>query len=442
MERIVYRKTLDVHKNGVQFMLQGFETADKMSRRIELSLMASGDAIDFPLEQITAVMYVTTPNAAEPSLHTCVIKDNTIIYDVLPITEEGITVMQVKLIGKNFLNGTNSVLSTPKFAVEVTKSDTDDESATQTSTFNALENALDRAREVYDKRFLRIELDTDCMFRAIYADGTVYESDVLKELFLKGDALLSQSYAKGGTGVRLGEDTDNSMYYSNVSRSASEDAKMVKEESAEILTEVQKHGVYTAFYIDFEKGTVEYISPSYKFVVDTETGELKPIGEAYKYEDTINHYVNEWFEIYGKEIPKKNDIGCEYRIIDGETEWYNPPMMEGVEYRTTERYNGKPVYVKRKKINIFGLVNEYNEPYTSETLPPGKSYIISGVYSPIDVVSFEGVYKVKISNYKTTTYKINDSKLLVTTSSTQFEMTNNSDKEVEEIEITVKFTKK
>ena len=30
----------------------------------------------------------------------------------------------------------------------------------------------------------------------------------------------------------------------------------------------------------------------------------------------------------------------------GEWEWVNPPMELGVEYRTTERYMGKPVYVK------------------------------------------------------------------------------------------------
>lgn len=30
----------------------------------------------------------------------------------------------------------------------------------------------------------------------------------------------------------------------------------------------------------------------------------------------------------------------------GEWEWVNPPMILGVEYRTTERYQGKPVYVK------------------------------------------------------------------------------------------------
>ena len=36
---------------------------------------------------------------------------------------------------------------------------------------------------------------------------------------------------------------------------------------------------------------------------------------------------------------------CRYRTAaDGETEWINPPMIPSTEYRTTERWNGKPVY--------------------------------------------------------------------------------------------------
>ena len=38
--------------------------------------------------------------------------------------------------------------------------------------------------------------------------------------------------------------------------------------------------------------------------------------------------------------------GCFYRMVDGEHEWVNPPMINGVEYRTTERLSGHPVYVK------------------------------------------------------------------------------------------------
>lgn len=293
MEKIIYKKTLDLHKNGVQFMLQGFETADNMSRRVELSLMASGDTIDFPLEQITAIMYVTSPGATEPSVNECIIKDNTIIYDVLPITVEGITEMQIKLIDTR-LNGARSVLATPKFAIEVSKSNTDDEGVTQTTTFTALENAIAKAKAVYNSRLLRIELDTDCMFKAYYADGTIYESDILKELFLKGDALLSQSYAKGGTGIRTGEDTDNSMYYSNVSRSASEETHRISEETTELLTEVKKHGVYTAFSVNFETGEVEYVTPSYKFNINENNGELEAVGNAYTFEETIEYLVKQW----------------------------------------------------------------------------------------------------------------------------------------------------
>ena len=293
MERITYRKTLDVHKNGIQFTLQGFETADNMSRKIEISLMASGDTIDFPLDNLVAIMYVTTPNATEPSINECTIKDNKIIYDVLPIVEEGITEMQIKLI-ETRPEGAKGVLAAPRFAVEVTKSNTDDESVKQTTTYTALEDAIAKAKGVYDSRLLRIELDYDCMFRAYYADGTVYESDVLKELFLKGDALLSQSYARGGTGVRTGEDTDNSMYYSNVSLSASTEASAASEKSVDILEEVRKHGVYTAFSVDFETGEVIYISPSYSFKINEENGELEAIGEEYTASDTVEAVVTEW----------------------------------------------------------------------------------------------------------------------------------------------------
>jgi hypothetical protein len=45
-------------------------------------------------------------------------------------------------------------------------------------------------------------------------------------------------------------------------------------------------------------------------------------------------------------IKDTNYTGCYYRMVDGNKEWINPPMVIGVEYRTTERYNGKVVYKK------------------------------------------------------------------------------------------------
>jgi hypothetical protein len=292
MERIMYRKTLDVHKNGIQFMLQGFETADNMSRVIEISLMASGDAVDFPLERMVAMMYVTTPGATGPSINECTIKDNKVVYNVLPIVEEGITTMQLKLV-ETSPEGATSVLCSPKFAVEVTKSGVDDGSAEQSTTFTALEDAVAKAKSTYDERLLRVEINEKCTFRAYYADGTVYETDALREYMLNGNALWSKSYAVGETGIRDNEDADNSKYYSNVSRSSAEEARIDGDHASRLLAETRKQGVYTSFAMDFETGELLYVSPTYNFDVSEENGELYVEGKTHSFEETIREIVEE-----------------------------------------------------------------------------------------------------------------------------------------------------
>ena len=291
MEKIIYRKTLDAHKNGIQFMLQGFETSDKMARSIEISLMASGDTVDLPLEQITASMYVTVPNAAEPSIYDCEIKDNTIVFDIPQIAVSGITIMQLKVI-ETSVCGARSVLASPKFAAEVSLSCSDDDGALQKPEFTALEDALAKAEAVYDSRVIKISLSNDFVFSVEYADGTVYKNKVLQDAILNTESTLSRSWARGGTGTREGEDTDNSMYYSNVSKSAGMEADRVSGEAGELLNEVTKHGVYTSFNTNFEKGELEYASPAYEFEIDKESGELTVIGTAYSVEEIVFDYLN------------------------------------------------------------------------------------------------------------------------------------------------------
>ena len=55
--------------------------------------------------------------------------------------------------------------------------------------------------------------------------------------------------------------------------------------------------------------------------------------------------------------------GCYYRTVNGVVEWLNPPMIAGKEYRTTERYLGKPVYVKMIEagFNPAGTVKETSD---------------------------------------------------------------------------------
>ena len=294
MERITYRKTLDVHKTGVQFTLQGFETADKLARTIEINLMANGDTVDLPTEKMVATMYVTSPSKTT-DVHECTIRDNTIVYDVLPIVEAGITEMQLKLIETSPL-GATSVLAAPKFAVEVSQSVTNEDGATQSPAFTALENALAQAKDVYDSRITRIVLSPDCIFTIYYADGSIYTSDALKDLVVIGESVMSKSYARGGTGVRDGEDTDNSLYYSNVSKSAALNSNQASARAEALLTEVKKHGVYTAFSTNFASGELEYESPMYSFEVDKETGELLVNGISYSIDNNIKELVRQVLE--------------------------------------------------------------------------------------------------------------------------------------------------
>lgn len=269
MERIVYRITLDTYKTGIQRTLQGFETADNMSRRISIGLVAGSDTYEIPSDHVTAMIYVTTPNSTEPSINECVIEDNTIIYDVPPIVTEGITEMQVKLI-ETRLDGARSVLVSPRFAVEVIASGTDDDGAVQTTTFTALEDALAKAKAVYDARMVRFEITEDCHIIVIYADGTVYENDFFHEAMFNGNAVLSESFAKGGTGQRDGEDTDNALYYKNLSLALLENCRSINEDCREVLERVSENATYTKFTVDFETGHLNYTSQSYVFSIDEE----------------------------------------------------------------------------------------------------------------------------------------------------------------------------
>ena len=42
----------------------------------------------------------------------------------------------------------------------------------------------------------------------------------------------------------------------------------------------------------------------------------------------------------------QEENGCLYRMVDGQREWLTPPLLENTEYRTAERWKGKPVYTK------------------------------------------------------------------------------------------------
>lgn len=365
MERIIYRITLDSHKTGIQRTLQGFETADNMARTIAVNITASGDTYEIPLDNVVAMMYVTTPNASEPSINECRIEDNTIYYDVLPIVEEGITEMKIKLI-ETSVDGAKRVLLAPKFVVEVTESGTEDDSAEQTTTFTALENAIAKAHGVYDQRLLNIEIGPDCVFRAIYADGTVYENHYLHEALYNGNALLSESWAKGETGIREGEETNNSKYFSNVSKSSSIEASASADMVRGLVDMAKLYSTYTSFDTNFKTGELEYISASHNFDVNEETGELEVEGELFDPTDVLEKVADDYLDEKTQEISK------------------NTEDIDSVEKEVTQlksdfnEYKGKTDVLESRPVNNNILINSN---FANPVNQRGKTEYTGGDYA-------------------------------------------------------------
>lgn len=73
-------------------------------------------------------------------------------------------------------------------------------------------------------------------------------------------------------------------------------------------------------------------------------------------------------------------------------EWVNPPMILGVEYRTTERYNGKPVYAKA--VN-FGAMPNNSQASVAHGIQNIQSCIyVGGTIGTYNLLGFIGVISV------------------------------------------------
>lgn len=67
--------------------------------------------------------------------------------------------------------------------------------------------------------------------------------------------------------------------------------------------------------------------------------------------------------------------GCYFRMVGGEREWINPPMVLGVEYRTTERLDKLVVYTK---MTSFGEM-PHNSSKTVQNVVAGSIFFVDGI---------------------------------------------------------------
>lgn len=68
-------------------------------------------------------------------------------------------------------------------------------------------------------------------------------------------------------------------------------------------------------------------------------------GSSYTVDDVLT-FTDETETETGSQVEDTTYKGCYYRMVDGEQEWFNPPMVLGKEYRTVERHQGEVVYTK------------------------------------------------------------------------------------------------
>lgn len=181
MEQLTYRFSLDTHKNGIQRVLQGFETGDSKARAVEITLVENSETYELT-NNITAMLYIEGIDIPRA----CDIEDNKIsyVFQNEDITSEGNYECQVKII-ETSVHGAERVIMAPRFSIEAWESNADDTPAEESDAFTALENAISKAIAAYNARITSFEFSDDFSLTVIYGlaeDGMqiVYTTDIFK----------------------------------------------------------------------------------------------------------------------------------------------------------------------------------------------------------------------------------------------------------------------
>lgn len=142
-------------------------------------------------------------------------------------------------------------------------------------------------------------------------------------------------------------------------------------------------------------------------------GRVVSLSETYKYQ-----------EIY---IDTVKATACRFMLggIWQPFEWENPPMQLGVEYRTTERYNGKPVY--KKLVDIGYLPNNSTKAISDWA---------SDVYQVIEVYGRAHIYAIPTEYYGS-----DGSYVRIFIGSNVMSVSTNSDRSDTPASVVVKYTK-
>lgn len=263
---------------------------DKNSRQISVSLTQYGEPFAVTSD-LNAKVKMRKPDG-KGIFNDCDVKDGKIIIILTGqmLLSAGAAPVDVVLISND------EILSTMTFTLNIVKSALPNGEIESSNEFSALIEALKKC-ENWDDYFKgeSEELKEECAkkLEAIlqndyipaleqYISNCKNSAEASARSASEADnyALESESYAHGGTGIRTGENTDNSKYYSEQSAAASATAKSYAEQAEAAGDEAVKkiNDAITTnlpiFQVDFSNGHLQYEGGRFDFYVADATGHL------------------------------------------------------------------------------------------------------------------------------------------------------------------------
>lgn len=122
--------------------------------------------------------------------------------------------------------------------------------------------------------------------------------------------------------------------------------------------------------------------------IDANLSNQKFAGTLWKYTDAYGYLTADNYS-------GAKAIKTYYNSVWNDWEWENPPMVAGVEYRTTERYNNKVVYTRYVNLGSMPASGQKKVAYTSGKASKWVSYeaylvTSSGNVSPMPYINTSG----------------------------------------------------
>lgn len=117
-----------------------------------------------------------------------------------------------------------------------------------------------------------------------------------------------------------------------------------------------------------------------KLVIDSSLTKAGQAADAANTGDAIRRAEANITALQANSMESEEHPGCYYRIVEGEAEWINPPILIGTAYRTTRRWQGMPVYERLLDCGYVGSSGTYSvsNPISNGIILSYEGYIASG----------------------------------------------------------------